>query len=151
MAKPRRRSANCETFPLYLPPSPLGYTVHDWVTVREGDRLVVNGTAEIQYDGLGFPVGYRLKPVAAGAKIQNGADARPVPVMLTVREMDLIAGQKFRRGRSRTAGRTELQRLSRVHPLTKKALPPEDEVERAVAKLHALTPRHLQLAASARM
>ena len=144
MAKPRRRSPNALTFPLWLPPTPLGVTVHDYVTVREGDRMVLNGQARLHYDALGNPDGYELMPVA-GSKVKNGdASSKPTAALLTVKEMDLVAGQKFRGGRSRTAGRSEKERLTRVHPVTGKPLPPEDEVERAVAKLLALTPRHLQ-------
>ena len=54
---------------------------------------------------------------------------------ITSAEMDLIAGQAFTGGRSRTMGLPEELRINRVHPLTGHALPPEDAVERAVGKL----------------
>lgn len=50
-------------------------------------------------------------------------------------EMDLIAGQAFANGRSRTMGLPEELRINRVHPLTGRALAPEDAIERAVGKL----------------
>ena len=58
---------------------------------------------------------------------------------ITVSVVLLIAGQAFRQGKSRTAGMSEEQRISRRWIEGKKAdgrtLPPEDAVERATEKL----------------
>lgn len=63
---------------------------------------------------------------------------------ITPMEMDLIAGQAFLGGRSKTMGLGEELRINRVHPLTGHALPPEDAVERAVGKLNVFRETRLR-------
>lgn len=107
--------------------------------------MIATGHARPVNDHNGLHVGYQMQQPAP---VKNGVPAKPTPALLSSREMDLIAGQAFAHGKSRTHGRSELVRLTRTHPWTGKLLPAEDEVERAVAKLLALTPRHLQSAAA---
>lgn len=149
MAK-RRRSPSSrrwreESFLLFDGNIALGWRVTRRISQADGDRMVVTGHARLVNDHNGQHIGYQMQQPSPMVK-NGGAIANPTPVMLTVREMDLLAGRGFRFGRSRTEGMNEAQRLTRVHPFTRKLLPPEDEIERAAAKLQAFTPRHLQAA-----
>lgn len=118
----------------------LGWRVTRRISQIDGERMVSTGHARHVNDTNGQHIGYQMQQPAP---VKNGeVSAKPTPAVLTVHEMDLIAGRAFARGRSRTARMNEVQRLTRVHPLTRKLLPPEDEIERAEAKLRAFTPRH---------
>lgn len=111
------------------------------ISKADGERMIETGHARHVNDCNGEHIGYQMQQPAP---VKNGVPAKPTPALLSAREMDLIAGRAFAHGGSRTSKMSEVQRLTRVHPLSRRVLPPEDEVERAVAKLHALTPRHLQ-------
>lgn len=146
MPRPQRRNFNQE-FILFQPKqevTPCGWAVAGRCSKQDGDRMVSAGSAVEECDAFGNLVAFRLldRPM----KVQNGAaDAPPMAPMLTRREMDLIAGMSFPFGKSRTARMTELQRLARVHPLTRKALPPEDDVERAAEKFKIMARERLPL------
>jgi len=150
MPRPKRRSPSSKRwrenqYLLFDGNTALGWRVTRRISLDAGERMLASGHARRVNDHNGVHIGYQLQQPGP---VKNGVPAKPTPALLSAREMDLIAGQAFTHGASRTASMTEAQRLTRVHPLTNKLLPPEDEVERAVAKLHALTPRHLQAAAS---
>ena len=88
--------------------------------------------------------GEQVYQMVSQAVVKNGVAALPVAIVITAREMELVAGQAFKYGKSRTAGMTEEQRLTRVHSLTRKQLPAEDAVERAAAKLQYWQPGRMQ-------
>jgi len=152
MPRPQRRSAN-QDYLLYQPKSNTaltGWAVHSRCSKEERDRLVDLGLAVEEPDQFGYPRGYRLlgeqKTVAnPGREILSS----PTPQLMNVSEIQLIGGQAFRDSKSRTKGLPwdDVRRLTRVSK-NGRALPPEDAVERAIAKLEAVTPRHLQLAAA---
>lgn len=144
MPRPERRSSSQE-FVLYQPKSetsPCGWAVHGRCSKHRGDLLVDCGSAREVHDQFGSLIAYQLLDRPQKSTVKNGAaDAPPTATLLTMKEMDLIAGQKFRFGKSLTARMSEVQRISRVHPLTKKALPAEDEIERAAEKCRLLEPK----------
>lgn len=138
MARARRR---IEEFFLYEDEATrgsLGWRVTRRISREAGERMLVAGHAVQVHDEHGNMVGYHKvdAPLA-----RNGVGANPMPVVLTAREMDLIAGQFFRHGRSKTAGMSEAQRLSRIDPMTRRLLPPEDGIERALARLESYAPK----------
>ncbi len=149
---PQRRKAkmprpqnlrNIRPFVLYGGDETLGYRVTSRVSKREAEQMVRNGRAEETVDGAGAKC-YRLLKIAV---VSNGlVSSKPTPAVLSAREMQLIAGQAFRFGGSKTARMTEPERVTRVHPISRKPLAAEDEIERAVAKLEAFTPMHLRCA-----
>ena len=147
MARPKRRSPaskrwreNC--FLLFDGNTALGWRVTRRISQDDGERMIETGHARHVNDCNGQHIGYQMQQPAP---VKNGeVSARATPAVLSSREMDLIAGRAFQNGKSRTERLSEVQRITRVHPFTHKLLPPEDEVERAAAKLKAFTPRHLQ-------
>jgi hypothetical protein len=146
MARPRRRSPSSQRwrdnqFFLFDGNIALGWRVTRRVSHQDGERMVATGHARPVNDHNGVHIGYQMQQPAP---VKNGVPAKPTPALLSAKEMDLIAGQAFAGGQSRTFGRSEVMRLTRTNPWTGKLLPPEDEVERALAKLRAVTPRHLQ-------
>lgn len=146
MARPRRRSPASQRgrreFQLFDRNTSLGWRVTRRIGHAQGEKLVDSNYARRVNDCNGEHIGYQL--LDPNTIVNEGLPSVLSPVVLTAREMDLIAGQSFEHGRSRTARMSEVQRITRVHPFTRKILPPEDEVERAAAKLMAFTPRHLQ-------
>jgi hypothetical protein len=148
MARPQRRSSNQE-FILYQPKqeeTPCGWAIHGRCSREHGDKLVFSGSAVEVHDQFGHHYAFQLLDRPAKPTVKNGAvDAPPTATLLTPREADLVAGRHFKHGKSRTARMTEIQRLSRLHPLTRKPLPAEDAVERAEAKFEILGKERLPL------
>ncbi len=144
MARPQNLR-NIRPFVLYGGDETLGYRVTSRVSKLEAERMVRNGRAEETVDDAGSKC-YRLLKSAPMAVSNGNAEARPTPAVLSAREMQLIAGRAFRYGKSKTATMPEVMRVTRVHPISRKPLAAEDEIERAVAKLEAFTPAHLKCA-----
>lgn len=142
--RPRRRSRN-DDFLLFDRNTTLGWRVTRRIGYEQGEKLWATGHARRVNDCNGQHIGYQL---IQQDKQSDGLPSLLGPVMLTAREMDLIAGTNFKYGKSRTARMSEAERITRLHPLTRRMLPPEDPVERAQAKLKAFVPRHLQVAAA---
>jgi hypothetical protein len=143
MPRPRRRTPNYD-FVLYDSDISLGYRVNGRISFDCGERMELAGRAVRVYEDVsGKHVGWQK--VAERPKT-GGAPADPTPELMCEAEMHLVAGQAFVHSRSRTMRlhMNDPRRLTRVW--NGKLLPPEDDVERAVAKLQCLTPRHLQAA-----
>ena len=149
MPRPRRRSPSSQRgrseFQLFDRNTSLGWRVTRRIGYEQGEKLVGCGHARHVNDCNGQHIGYQLLDPSAKA---DGLPSVLSPVVLTAREMDLLAGRAFQYGKSRTKRMAEAQRITRVHPFTRKILPPEDAVELAEEKFKAFTPRHLQLAAA---
>jgi hypothetical protein len=137
----RRRSVSArEEFYIYEDISALNCRRTRRISYDRGETLALNGHAIRCYTPAGVHVGYEL--VQQVTYVKNGAiGSRPRPSMLTARDMELIAGLY---GESKTENMPESQRVTRVHPVTRRILPPEDDIERAKAKLEEFTPQHLR-------
>jgi hypothetical protein len=111
-----------------------GWRVTKSITRERFDQLQRRGHRfePIHEWGTERVIGYQSTNVVSSDHDLPSAETRAA---ITPAEMDLIAGQAFAGGRSRTMGLPEELRINRVHPLSGHALPPEDAIERAVGKL----------------
>jgi hypothetical protein len=137
----RRRRQQDGKLWLFSPVTTLGWRATRWIHPDEGERKVAIGQLRHVLDPSGKLIGYQM---AEGMPRDENMPSRRAPVSLSVHDMELIAGQTFPKGKSKTAGLPEDLRISRVHPLSGRALPPEDDVERAVAKLGAYAETRLR-------
>lgn len=108
----------------------------DWIRVRrvsfaEGERMCRLGEWSRVNDANNEHAGYEI----LHREEWNGYVSSESPRAISASEMALYAGRAFRFGRSRTSGLTEKQRLARRDERTGLPLPPEDVVERIVAKV----------------
>lgn len=114
---------------LYPPDTALGWRVIRQVTPAEATKKVASGQWREVFDEHGNFWGYQ---VLANFKTDSDLPSGASSTSITARECELNAGLG---GRSRTMGMIEADRISRRHPKMGKALPPEDAVERAIAKV----------------
>lgn len=123
-------------FDLYSADTSLGWRVIKKVSSAVGEQQVVQGKWREVYDAYDCHIGYQILAVLWQNKEQS---SRPTSCVIVQREMLLIAGRAFKKGRSKTAGMTEEQRITRRDLRSKvgtgRALPPEDAVEKAQEKL----------------
>jgi hypothetical protein len=122
-------------YDLYPPTTTLGWRVIRKVTAAEVDDALARSLWREVYNELGNFAGYQIKPnFQTDDDLPTGWSSRPIGVTVTISEMDLNAGTKFKRGKSRTLGQSEDKRIARKSAVGK-ALPPEDAVERAIEKV----------------
>ncbi len=133
MSRSRRR-AGSQAFVLYQAGEEMRPI--ERCSLRRGEGLVEQGKAVHVVDAQGQHVGFQLRT----RDPLNGTPAVPVATVFSPAEMELVAGQTFKFGRSRTASLSEAERLTRK-TLTGRPLPAEDKVERAAAKLKYWAPR----------
>jgi hypothetical protein len=128
--RPRIRASNCAyVFNLFPAQTDDHFSVIREVRFGYAEGKVALGEWKREYDQVGNHIGYRVVPNRFGdAALVSGSSSSSI----TAREMRLNAGLK---GRSQTARLSEDDRISRRHPKSGKALPPEDAVERAREKV----------------
>ncbi len=121
---------------LYPAETSLGWRVIGTTTAPIAAERLARGEWREVYDEHGNFWGYQvLANFTKDEDLPSGASSTSI----TVRECELNAGLG---GRSRTAGMTEEQRISRKNKFGK-ALPPEDAVERAQEKVKAMEAHRL--------
>jgi len=113
-----------------------GWRIVRRVSLDKGKRSVIEGRWREVTDDLGNHLGYQI---ISTNSVDSEMPTRQTPATISASEMTLYAGQAFSRGRSRTAGMTEDQRLSRAKLPNGRQLPPEDTIERLVGKVNAYT------------
>lgn len=131
--RPRIRASNSDyTLAIFPPDTTLGWRVVGRVSSAVGDKKVANGEWRRVNNELGEHVGYQ-----ALATFQTDKDlpSTPSSCSITVRQVELIAGTAFKHGKSRTLGMPEEKKICRRNPKSGRALPPEDAVELALAKM----------------
>ncbi len=128
------------------------WTVARPITREDGEELVRIGSAVRAYEGvseegvLGKHVGYQLREMTAQAP------TKPSSPMMTRRETELIVGQAFVFGGSRTMCLSEDDKVARAVKLMKQRqrfVLEEDAVEQAVNKFAAFVPRKMSSVRSA--
>lgn len=114
---------------LFAAETTLGWRVVRRVSGAQGEEMLARGQWRDVYDASGNHIGYQvIASYKTDLEILSGSSS----CSITAREIELNAGL---RGRSRTAGMSEEQRISRRAPRTGSPLPPEDAIERAIAKV----------------
>lgn len=108
----------------------LGWRVIRHVSGAQGEEMVARGKWREVYDEQNNHVGYQI--VASWKSDLEILSGGPSPNSITKREVEMNAGLY---GRSRTQGMPEESRVARFDSRTGKPLPPEDAIERAVAKV----------------
>ena len=107
------------------------------------ERQVKEGKLQRVYDKRVL-IGYERIPPSTAPRYREErndetgeAVVQPSQASITAAEMDINAGTKFKRGRSRTSRfhPNAIERFNRVHAATGRILPPEDRVERVVEKV----------------
>ena len=131
MARARHRTRN-KQFPLYHSETVHGFREIRRVSAANGHDMTARGLWREVYDSLNNLVGYQVMP---SMKDDLQVLSMRSSTAMVARDIVLNAGQAFKGGKSRTAGMTEDQRLTRRHNQTGKVLPPEDAVERVEAKI----------------
>jgi hypothetical protein len=128
--RPRLRASNeAHSLNLYPADVTLGWRVIRRVSQARGERKLALGEWREVHDEYGNLQGYQvLATFKTDLDLPSGASSTSI----TVSECELNAGL---RGKSRTYGLDEDERLSRRNQQTGKALPPEDAIERARAKV----------------
>lgn len=137
--RPRVRAYNEDhSYNLYPPETERYWRVIRIVRFEQAESKVAAGEWRRDFEADGQPC-YRVIPTHEKEKdLPSGRTS----VSITARESMLNAfAAAFRDGRSRTVVLTEEQRLSR-RDSRGKALPPEDAVERAVAKVREWPKAH---------
>ncbi|HEX5236141.1 MAG TPA: hypothetical protein VFW25_12520 [Silvibacterium sp.] len=115
---------------MYHTDTTLGWRRLSRVSVRVGERKVAAGVWRQVIDELGNHIGYQ--PVAAAAqRVDMDLPSQVQPVSIDAAQMEINAGVVFALGASRTAGKTEEQRLER----TAVGREPEDAIERTQRKV----------------
>lgn len=134
--RPRVRPRTAARYDLYPPTTTLGWRVIKLVTAAEAQGALEQGLWREVYDEQGNLAGYQIK---ANFQTDDDLPSGWSSCAISENEMDLNAGAAFKHGRSKTAGMPEDLRVARRHihgkKATGKALPPEDAVERALAKV----------------
>lgn len=124
-----RHHSSSRAFLLFNPNTTLGWSVARRIGVDRGEAMVDAGTAIRVNDGMGKHIGYQLRPDNEPRRFAASVQSS---ICITKSELEAAVGLM---GKSATRGLSEEDRLSRVHPLTKKALPAEDFIERAEVKV----------------
>ncbi len=130
MARPRHRSAN-QDLVLFSPNTTLGWRVNRRIGYKRGEEMVDSGAAVHVVNELGQHIGYKLR---SSEESRNPVVKVSGATSLTITRFESMANAGLM-GRSVTARMTEEQKLARVHPLTRKLLAPEDEIELAQEKV----------------
>jgi len=128
-AQQRRAQQGERCMNLYPPDTTLGWRVIRQVSQAQALKKLACGQWRAVNDEQGNFLGYQ---VLATFKTDNELPSGASSTSITVNECELNAGL---RGKSRTWGMNEEDRISRRHPTSGKALPPEDAIERAIAKV----------------
>jgi len=132
---PRIRTSNeAYCLNLYSADIALGWRVIRTVRQCQGAKKVQLGEWRMVLNELGEHIGYQ---VLANFRTDRDLPSGASSTSITVTEILLNALTIFRDGRSRTKGLSEEKRITRHRHIDGKALPPEDAVERAQAKVAA--------------
>jgi hypothetical protein len=131
--RPRVRPHTAARYDLYPPTTTLGWRVIKLVTAAEVKDALDRGLWREVYDEHGDLAGYQIK---TNFQTDDDLPSGWSSCAISENEMDLVAGTKFSKGRSRTQGLPEAKKMARKDQ-NGKALAPEDAVERAVAKVKA--------------
>jgi hypothetical protein len=136
MAGSRRNRAHVRLWKLFGVAGPLGATVLRMVTWEAGERLLADGEAKRLHDPqtgrcLGFQ---RMKTEIV--KTRKTGESLTSECALTRWEIELVAGQAFRDGKSRTLVMSETRRRT----LLARGIVACDAVEEALVKLQAFAP-----------
>lgn len=130
--RPRVRAYTAARYDLYPPTTTLGWRVVRKVTAAEANDALERGLWREVCNERGEFAGYQIK---ANFKSDEDLPSGSSLCSIAVKEMELNAGTAFRRGKSRTAGLQEDERVALRNQQTNHALPPEDAVERATEKV----------------
>lgn len=112
----------------------LGFLIVGRISLDAGMRKVDDGLFAAVYDEErgGRIAGFHL---LAARTYDREAASEATPCAISAHEMQLFAFRRFKDGRSRTAGMSELEKVTRIHPKFGTALPAEDAVELVVEKM----------------
>jgi hypothetical protein len=130
IASERRRAIALDRcIDVYSADTSLGYRLVRQVTALYAFNKVAEGQWQEIFDSLGNFRGVKmLAAVKSDQELPSGTSATTI----TARDKMLFAGLG---GPSRTIGRDENYRITRYSSITGKALPPEDSIERVIAKV----------------
>lgn len=125
----RRAIAVDRCIDVYSADTSLGWRIVRQVTALYAFHRVVEGKWRELFDSIGNFYGVQVVPaVKTDQELPSGSSAATI----TFRDNMLYAGCG---GRSRTIGRSEDFRITRYSQVSCKALPPEDRIERVIAKV----------------
>jgi hypothetical protein len=125
----RRELRDVRCIDVYSADTSLGWRVVRQVTALYAFQRVVEGKWRELFDSIGNFYGVQVVPAAkTDQELPSGTSATTI----TARDAQLFAGLG---GKSQTIGRSEDFRLTRSSRVTCKALPPEDHIERVMAKV----------------
>jgi hypothetical protein len=125
----RREAALDRCIDVYAADTSRGWRIVRKVTALYAFDRVVEGKWQEIFDGMGNFHGVKiLAAVKSDQELPSGTSATTI----TARDAQLFAGLG---GKSQTIGRSEEFRLTRASRTTCKALPPEDHIERVMAKV----------------
>lgn len=131
--RPTRRGhgGGMNIFPLWLPETKKQWRVAREVSFASGEAKCASGEWGRVRDAHDNLAGYQV--LASSFKSEESLPCGATSTSISVRELLMSAGCF---GKSRTMRMTEEQRLARHAPFDpEKLLPPEDAVERAIAKV----------------
>lgn len=111
------------------------FSVMHWITEHQGERLFESGQVERIYND-GELIGYRFYSDRQKFDIHRA----PTATSITADEMFRYGLRHWPGAGSRTKGKSEVQRMTRVGK-DGRPLPMEDAMERLEAKVNAFAPR----------
>jgi hypothetical protein len=129
-ASQRRAAGSIRCIDVYPADVSLGWRIVRQVTPEFAYKKVLDGQWREAFDDCGNFLGCQV--IAAIGIDRELSDEEESASTITAHENRLNAGLD---GRSRTIGMSEDRRITRRHPKTWSALPPEDAIERAIAKV----------------
>ena len=125
----KRNIAIDRSIDVYSADTSQGWRIIRKVTAIYAFEKVVAGYWKEIFDHIGNFIGVQiLAVVKSDEEIPSGATAATITFIEIIRNAGL-------EGRSRTIGRDENFRITRENPKDGKPLPPEDNIERAIAKV----------------
>ena len=129
LAENRRAIALDRCIDVYSADTSLGWRIVRKVTALYAFNKVIEGKWVEIFDDIGNFYGVQIiAAVKSDQELPSGSTAATITYLELIRNAGL-------EGRSRTMGRDENYRITRYSSVSSKALPPEDNIERAIAKV----------------
>lgn len=128
-AAQRRAAFSDRSIYVYGADTSRGWRIVQVVTPESAYKKVMEGKCSELFDDLGNFLGVQI---LAAVKTDQDLPSGTSTTTITARDVLYFVGGG---GKSRTIGMSEDRRITRYSPVTCKALPPEDRVERVIAKV----------------